>query len=640
MKKKKRLRQKDYAIIIGAILSLVVVFLLFPVGNVIVITDKEGVDDITVKQPSGDVSLASIINSDRDYLVSDQDDFKKFLDETEPFGYTATKRFTIETATTLFDSNQKQTPTSIFLVVPSKSANPEFTKMKINEITTDIIFIDDSTVFTEWKKSDNPNSAIIPAYKNQALQMLGSQNFESITVECEVGDRRTVDNKCLRVITDDNGNPILNDSEPCGIEKTVINADGSQRVYLITCYIVDPANKNKLTAPPLFDAEEGFERLIDVGSRDIAKPLEFSFDYSILCQNVNLFVKINAKEIPLSCGNGKFSKDISEYLRNSETTLIGIKAKITDYQTHSLNLNVDNIKLVNKNSNNLQPLSFFDDEGHVLDLGSIQVGFFAIANFKDDFDVEGTVEFWLDDKKIATKKIFAKPDGKQEDKKRLYVDDAIKREFENPSQGFTFTFSDEGANWSHDSVHYFRVILFDVKAKSQQGDEFNWSGEKVVYTKKMTVDERKLVAKEGDDSAVAIFKSDITLTRCVTVTYGSSSSSWYNYGTHSGGTTTSYWITNAPNIPAIEVYANGKLIGRDDGQFNYPSSGTSDSGIPSTNYCSNTPVKNIPRFQLIELVIGGEKIPIYTPKTQINYLANCAVTGCSSNFGWGGQGEK
>lgn len=109
---------------------LFTVFTLFPVGDVIVVTDKQGVDDITVKQPTGSADQASILDIDVVFGESNQTGFEKFLDETEPFGVTATEKLAIETAVSLFTTDcvlekstqeqlkECQIKTSTFLDIP------------------------------------------------------------------------------------------------------------------------------------------------------------------------------------------------------------------------------------------------------------------------------------------------------------------------------------------------------------------------------------------------------------------------------------------------------------------------------------------------------------------------------------------
>src|SRR3990167_7232521 len=71
-----------------------------------------------------------------------------------------------------------------------------------------------------------------------------------------------------------------------------------------------------------------------------------------------------------------------------------------------------------------QMLSLIDEQGNVL-VGSAQTGFFGKTTENVEINAEGTVEFWLDNDLIATKKIFYKPNGIKAKTFEMFIDDSI-----------------------------------------------------------------------------------------------------------------------------------------------------------------------------------------------------------------------
>ena len=170
-------------------------------------------------------------------------------------------------------------------------------------------------------------------------------------------------------------------------------------------------------------------------------------------------------------------------------------------------------------------LSVTDDEGRVLDLGSIQVTFESISKQKETTtDVWGTVEFFLDDTKVDSKYIWGS--GSNSDRLTLSLLDslsvtnnvAVAPSFsEQEKKNHTFTLSDEGRDWVDGSEHTYRVVITKLHANAnseQDPKEFHWTGQHIAYELKVKVDEQKKVVYDYTGKAIQVFKSDNTLQLC------------------------------------------------------------------------------------------------------------------------------
>ena len=161
-------------------------------------------------------------------------------------------------------------------------------------------------------------------------------------------------------------------------------------------------------------------------------------------------------------------------------------------------------------------LSVTDEQGRVLDLGTIQTSFLAIsAKTEQQFNLEGTVKFYLDDDLIATKKIYGSDNNKQNHELSI-LDSLPPTSFDRP-KAFTFTLSDEGRDWEDKSEHTYRVVLTEVNANldsNKDFKQFSWNGENIVYELKVKVDEQKKVVLDNANNAVSIFKDDSTIQIC------------------------------------------------------------------------------------------------------------------------------
>ena len=328
----------------------------------------------------------------------------------------------------------------------------------------------------------------------------------------------------------------------------------------------------------------------------------------------------------------------------------------------------------------ISQLSVTDSDGKLLDLGSIQVSFESISKQKETAtNVWGVVEFYLDDDKVDSKYLWAS--GTNSDRLTLSLLDTLtfqsNREKENlkselqslesellvmrsksptpqieivlleeivtvrdkiskfsdmkvpypPSfsnqekKNHTFTLSDEGREWKHDSEHTYRIVLTEVHANfssNQDHKEFHWKGQHIAYELKVIVDEHKKVILDENNEAISIFKSDITLQVC-----GNSIFQWNQYthfAKHIAVQTVSPFPVTITDIDgAIIVTAS---IDQPDAPKPIKEGTTKAKrawyGTNNIVNCSDV-ISGIPRDADVIFNINGEQITVHTPLSQINY---------------------
>ena len=269
-------------------------------------------------------------------------------------------------------------------------------------------------------------------------------------------------------------------------------------------------------------------------------------------------------------------------------------------------------------------LELTDSEGRLLDLGSIQTSFLGITTDSNrgeesQFNLEGTVEFYLDDDLITTKKLYGSEQGST-NTHELFIVDSIPPPFSNRPLAFTFTLSDEGKDWVNNSDHVYRIVITEISAVLQSDENtkrFSWNGQKIAYELNVRLDDSKKVILNQSNNAISIFKSDSTIKMC-----GTSEHFKFKYGM--GGTTVSnnpsVTVRNSDNVILAQIGSN--LTINESISDNLQKTGKHNYGSIVTSYCSET-MSGIPRDSdiVIELKRDGEtkSYEVHTPKSQINY---------------------
>ena len=272
-------------------------------------------------------------------------------------------------------------------------------------------------------------------------------------------------------------------------------------------------------------------------------------------------------------------------------------------------------------------LAVTDDLGRVLDLGTIQTSFLAVtADNERTLNLYGTVEFYLDDDLITTKKIYTSESNNDSKTYQLSVIDSVPpKSFDRPTT-FTFTLSDEGRDWENNSEHTYRVVLKEVNAEINSDNDFkkfSFNGENIVYELKVKVDEQKKIVLDENNDAISIFKSDSTLQVC-----GNSIIDKQGFGNDfrfkSIGRYTAPIQTSNP--PIVTVTDPSKTIEYAKIQFSPESTVEGNKsgnarhwyGISETSSCSEK-IQGIPRGTEVLFNFDTNSIKVKTPLSQKNY---------------------
>lgn len=297
-------------------------------------------------------------------------------------------------------------------------------------------------------------------------------------------------------------------------------------------------------------------------------------------------------------------------------------------------------------------LSVTDEFGRVLDLGTIQTSFLGVTSdgnrgSETRFNLEGTVNFYLDDDKVAEKKLFASESGVDKDYELFivspYSTSSIPTTFDRP-KAFTFTISDEGQDWLDGEFHTYRVVITDINAEFISNNDrksFSWNGEEIVYELKVKVNGNKKVIIDSYNNAIEVFKNDSTIQIC-----GSSSVEEIRY---QGWT---YKTTDVPLVNVKNAYTSLLIPDQNKPDWNgisYIEYTPSKVSIPkfggkhffdtvtAQNSCSEK-YEGIPRDTDIIIEVldnnGRNFYEIHTPLHQFNYYLNQGFGSASSNFGY------
>ena len=338
---------------------------------------------------------------------------------------------------------------------------------------------------------------------------------------------------------------------------------------------------------------------------DVLTSDDINMDQEIIDQAFETYSIINTEIVFTESDQSLVEQFLDNNNLPSSSEKFGIETQIVLFDSNQEQFPSSNIL-------GIPQLTVIDSQGRLLDLGTIQTSFAGItANSEKSFNLTGTVEFWLDDTLIKTKKLYASDVLDVISHPISVVDSIPPSSFDRPTT-FTFTLSDEGRDWTDGSEHIYRVVMRHIDAdinSEQDHKKFIWSGEEIVYELKVKVDERKLTILDEENNAIAIFKSDNTLQIC--------------------GNSIFQWIKNVDvelHTPVVTAHPYPVTITDIDGNIIASVSFTQlDASAPYKFYgvvdlkdCSEK-VSGIPRNADIIFIIDGNKIPIHTPMSQVNY---------------------
>lgn len=247
---------------------------------------------------------------------------------------------------------------------------------------------------------------------------------------------------------------------------------------------------------------------------------------------------------------------------------------------------------------------------------NLQIAFNAVtADEFSTFNLDGIVEFKLNDKIITTKKLWTSSSLANQQKVALKIVDSIPPSLDNRPETFDFTFTDEG--FVTGDTPTFAVIIKSLKGDYTANGKkktFDWEGEFIAYTLNLTVDESKTTLQKESGEKISVNKSDDKVVSC---SVGKYVISWWNSQT--GYLTESIDATPSLGIEVID--SNGKSVGKIDSFTTSQLGKKLDSSNPAiTAIMECKTIEGLARNTEYTLKLSnGDSVKIKTPNEQHNY---------------------
>lgn len=260
--------------------------------------------------------------------------------------------------------------------------------------------------------------------------------------------------------------------------------------------------------------------------------------------------------------------------------------------------------------------SLVDDQGRLLDLGSVQFTFDGIGTVQNkNLEISATALFCLDND-CNTKKLY-RQGTLQNNKISLYVGDS----FTEPPFGqrkfdYTFTFADEKLASGTD--HFFKVILKDITFRNFATDEkWLFVGEDEIYSLKLAVDgEKTVVYDEQLQQAVSIFKKDNVFQVCA-----DSGSAGYGVGNAAISVATTPDISiNVNNEFYDKIVVLRGVQNQVEASQYFLNNHIFNGGYSFADICKSV---NLPRNAKVDILINSQPYTFFTPKSQANFFLEC-----------------
>lgn len=330
------------------------------------------------------------------------------------------------------------------------------------------------------------------------------------------------------------------------------------------------------------------------------------------------FVESNSTIIEQFIDEVELAEVIAEALGIPVTEKFLLETSVTKFTSSGIQLQESSSFIIPERA------SLVDKDGNLLDLGSVQIGFFGAVKEDNEINYKGRVSFWLDDRKLTERAIQGAGFTKN---KILKADifDGLKATG-NKKPTFTFTFADEPLDVGS---HTFRVIIHELTAQAigEEGDVkiFEWKNKNfIAYQLDMEVDDRKIVIFDGDlEKAISVFKSDSTITLT-------------GHGLQAKGQALRQTYSFSVDI----LDADGKLIKKVDSKPSKCSTWKNWAGLLQISCWLQASSSGavVPRNSEVTFRMYSpdfdEKFTVVTPKSQHNYAVSCGKSSCSSNFEW------
>lgn len=256
------------------------------------------------------------------------------------------------------------------------------------------------------------------------------------------------------------------------------------------------------------------ETITTVYESDIVSSDDINMDQAIIDQAIQEYSIIETNRVFTESDQSLVEQFLDESGLPSSSEKLGIEVQTVLFDSYQKQFPSSSILDIPQ-----EALSVIDEQGRVLDLGSIQTSFLGITTGSErgseqQFNLDGTVKFYLDNDLIATKKLYSSESG-ESNTHQLTIQDSLQT-FDRPT-AFTFTLSDEGRDWKDKSNHVYRAVITEINAELRSNNDYKkytWNGEKIAYELKVTVDGTKKVILDEANNAINIFKDDSTIQIC------------------------------------------------------------------------------------------------------------------------------
>lgn len=258
------------------------------------------------------------------------------------------------------------------------------------------------------------------------------------------------------------------------------------------------------------------ESITTVNDYDFVSSNDITMDQVLVDQAFQEYSIVETNRVFTESDQSLVEQFLDESGLPSSSEKFGIEVQTVLFDSNQVQYNESSILSIPED-----PLSVIDEQGRILDLGTIQTSFLGITTdsqrgSEQIFNLDGTVKFYLDDDLVATKKLYSSESGDSNTHELSVVDSIPPKSFDRPTV-FTFTLSDEGRDWQDKSNHVYRVVITEINAELKSNNDikkYTWNGEKIAYELKVTVDDTKKVILNEQNNAISIFKDDSTIQVC------------------------------------------------------------------------------------------------------------------------------
>jgi len=382
-------------------------------------------------------------------------------------------------------------------------------------------------------------------------------------------------------------------------------------------------SKNNRDSTANFSVLHGLSKQIDLSDWTREGDLVFNLDYSC---NPNFLLGLTKMKINIvsdgtfqdiiSCQSGKYTKEISGLIGNSDSVTIQFGAFTQSYDNFRMDFKFNNpqvignsklVRMATEAISLLEGLSIIQNDADqtVLDLGIIEVKLIGETIFDNEKVVlQGDFQTRINGNTISQHQLSASGFS-QANQIPINIDG---------QDSFFFKLDEQFFGVDTFNTLTFVVNNLVVNVGEDDVRSFEYHIPFVVYLLEFNVRPNEIVAFNENDVAISVLKNDSTLITC---------------GTSAGDMN--------PEVlpPAVSIIANGFTITTTNPEAGKGAIRDVISGeiLEDAEFCQTVP--NLPRDTELTFKIGNSFFEIFSPVTQSNFFVKCTPLGCSSNIGFG-----